>query len=150
MSQDLYLSTKASVSNWIYEIGQSLDSPAEVFDFDSTADEEDIDQKDFVGPIEFYLSSSETLGEVGFKVAACTYNDPQIQRLNKAINEIVNRCSGKNITIPILHHDTGMPIGILSSDGEFMVSPVVRLQSRTRPFQTVSLIFNLTLSFKTP
>lgn len=147
MTEDLYLSLKASISNWIYSIGQQKAPEVKVFDFDATAEEEDIPQEDYLGPIEFYVSADGTLGEVGFKVAACTHEDPQIQRLNELINRVVNNCMGKNVTIPVLHYDTGTPIGILASDGGFMASPVVRLQSRTRPFQTVSLLFNLTLTF---
>lgn len=143
---DLYLSLKSSVTNWIYSIAQQLDD-TEIFDFDSTADEEVLEQKDLLGPIEFYVSSSESLAEVGFKVAACTYEDPQIQRLNKMVNTVLNHCAGKTVTIPILHYETGVPIGILTSDGDFMTSPVVRLQSRTRPFQTTALMFTLTLTF---
>ena len=146
MTDDLYLSIKASISNWIYGIGQELTPTVEVFDFDSTGDEEDIPQQDHLGPIEMYVTAEGTLGEVGFKVAASTYNDPQIQRLNEAINKVINRTAGRVVTIPILQHDTGTPIGMLASDGGFMASPVVRL-NKTRPFQTVSLVFNLTLTF---
>lgn len=144
---DLYLSIKKSIHAWTYDIGQGLNPPIESFDFDATAEEEEIAQEDLIGPIELYTSGGETLGEVGFKVVGCTHNDPQIQRLNILINEIVNHVGGRVVTIPILHHETGVPLGMLSSDGNFFVGPVVRLPSKNRPFQTVSLLFNLTLTF---
>jgi len=147
MTTDLYLSIKASISAWLFDIGQGLDTPAEVFDFDSTAEEEDLPQEDMIGPLEFYVSAKDTLGTVGFKAAMMTHNDPQIQRLNQGINAIVDKCAGKIVTIPILHHTSGAPIGILASDGGFLASPVVRLKSKNRPLQTVSLDFNLTLTF---
>jgi len=95
-----------------------------IFDFDSTADEENIEQEDFLGPLEFYVSARDTMGEVGFKVAACTHSDPQIQRLNDLVNQVVENCAGKTVTIPILHHQSGHPLGFMASDGGFMASPV--------------------------
>ena len=146
MTDDLYRSLKASISNWIYSITEDL-TDFEVFDFDAVVEEEEFDQRDYLGPIEFYVAGEQTLGEVGFKVAACTYEDPGIGRLTEAVNQVVNRCAGKSVVIPILHYDTGYPLGKLASDGTWLAAPVVRLQSRTRPFQTVALNFKLTLGF---
>lgn len=138
---DLYLSVKASLSNWIDSL-----TTAKVFDFDSTAEEEFLPQEDLVGPIEFYMEVSETTGSVGVKVAVVTHEDPQIQRLNGLINDIMNGCQGKTVRVALLHYDTGNPIGFMVSNGTVLASPVVRLQTRTRPIQTVALNFKMTLT----
>lgn len=144
---DLYLSIDASIMKWIYSIAEALDSPTELFDFDAVADEEELEQKDLVGPINYHMMVDETLAEVGFKIAVCTYQDKQNQRLKKAINSIVNLSSGKVVNIPIVDHQTGNPIGTLTSNGEYYVSPVERVKSRTRPIQFVGFSFRLNLSF---
>lgn len=141
MTPDLYLSVKASMSNWMDKL-----TSAKLFDFDSTAEEESLPQVDIVGPLEFYMEVSETTGTVGVKVACVTWEDPQIQRLNSLINSVMNGCQGKTVRLPILHHTTGNPIGHMVSDGNVLASPVVRLQSRTRPLQTVALNFKMTLT----
>jgi len=138
---DLYSSVKASMSNWIDGL-----TGAYLFDFDSTAEEESLPQRDIVGPLEFYFEADDSLGAVGVKVAAVTHEDPQIQRLNRLINDIMNGCQGKAVRIPILHYETGAPLGFMVSNGNVLASPVVRLQSRTRPLQNVALNFKMTLT----
>jgi len=138
---DLYLSVKASMSNWIDDL-----TNAKVFDFDSTAEEESLPQVDLVGPLEFYMEVNDTMGTVGVKVAVVTHEDPQIQRLNSLINEVMNGCQGKAVRIPILHHEKGNPLGYMVSSGNVLASPVVRLQTRTRPLQSVALNFKMTLT----
>ncbi len=139
---DLYLSTKASVLNWIGKITQD----ATLFDFDGTAEEEGLEQVDLIGPLEFYMDSAETLISVGFKIAIVTHEDPQIQRLNKLMNAVANATRGKVVRAPILHHSTGNPIGFMTSNGNVLIAPVVRLPSKTRPLQTLALNFKMTLT----
>ena len=141
MTQDLYLSTKASLLNWISKLNSS-----KLFDFDSTSEEEELEQVDLIGPMEFYMDANNTLASVGVKIVACTFSDPQIQKLNVIINDIMNGSQGKKVRIPILHYTTGNPIGFMVSDGSVLTAPVVRLKSRTRPFQTVAINFKLTLT----
>ena len=141
MTDDLYLSVKASLSNWMDTL-----TDAQIFDFDGTAEEEDLPQESLVGPLEFYMEVDRTTGTAGVKVAAVTHSDPQIQKLNVLINNIVNGCRGKTVHIPLLHYDTGTPIGYMASNGSVLIGPVVRLQSRTRPLQTVALNFKMTLT----
>jgi len=138
---DLYLSVKASLSNWMDTL-----TSAQLFDFDSTAEEESLPQVDLVGPLEFYMEVNDTMGTVGVKVAAVTHEDPQIQRLNGLTNDIMNGCQGKAVRVPILHFEKGIPLGYMVSSGNVLGSPVVRLQTRTRPLQTVALNFKMTLT----
>lgn len=140
-TNDLYLSTKASILNWINKM-----TADQIYDFDAVPEEEELEQIDLIGPIEFYMDFAETLSTVGFKIAACTHSDPQIQRLNNMVNSIINNMMGKSVRIPILHHTTGTPLGFMTSNGSFHTSPVFRIKSRTRPFQTVSVIMKLTLT----
>lgn len=138
---DLYLSVKASLSNWVDTL-----TSAQVFDMDSIAEEEGLPQEDLVGPLEFYMEVNDTLGTVGVKVAVVTHEDPQIQRLNSLINDVMNGCQGRVVQIPLLHYDSGNPIGYMVSNGSVLASAVVRTQTRTRPIQTVALNFKMTLT----
>jgi hypothetical protein len=143
MYENFHASIQALVSNIAsdayVDLPRNNHAQFEIIDFDAIHEENSIVTKpDLLGIAEFGLEEDEGNHIAQFQIGVSTIDDLNLFRMRKIISVFYERMR-VNATFPLVHHETGVNLGLMKVMNGTSVFPLVRTHLRHYRFIQVRM-----------
>lgn len=108
----------------------------QVFDWDAHADQDELPNKDLIGPIEYEIEVDEKLHYITTMIGISTINDTNMFRLHTLIDHMFDQLQPEML-VPYVDGATGNQMGSMKALNGTAVMPTAK--TKTRPFKAVAV-----------